>query len=284
MQCQDLLTWNDLFLYSISYLDMGSTTQPVESNRSVLIFHDEFKSGPLNTNHWIPYYLPQWSSRLQSAPVYSFENECLCLHISKDLQPWCPEFNGEVKCSSLQTGVFSGEKGSVFGQHHFTSNLRVREYQPAEKKFVPLYGYFEIRAKALITTSNVVSLWMIGFEEIPEQSAEICVVEIKGENVQTGTATIGYGVRQFQDPDLKDCFFEDEFKIDVSEFHVYAAEWRPGYVDFFIDHQHIRRIEQSPNYPMQLMLGIYEVPVEVKDEKDKAYPKTFVVDYVKAWR
>lgn len=53
---------------------------------------------------------------------------------------------------------------------------------------------------------------------------------------------------------------------------------------FFIDHNHLRRIEQSPNYPMQLMLGIYEVPVELKDETDTVYPKTFVVDYVKAWR
>lgn len=262
---------------------MVSKTQPIENSRSTLVFNDEFTSGQLNTGNWIPFYLPQWSSRSSSAPVYSFEKECLCLHITEDQKPWCPEFNGDVKCSSIQTGVFSGEPGSVFGQHHFTSNLRVREYQAHEKKFVPHYGYFEIRAKALITRSNVVSLWMIGFEENPAHSAEICVVEIKGENVNAGSTKIGYGIRQFKDPDLKDCFFEDEMNIDIAEFHIYAAEWRPGYVDFFIDHQHIRRIEQSPNYPMQFMLGIYEVPMEVTDEKDRLYPKTFVVDYVKAW-
>lgn len=263
---------------------MDLKTQPIERNISEQVFIDEFSALQLNTDNWIPFYLPQWSSRIQSAPVYSFENECLCLHITEDQQPWCPEFNGEVKCSSIQTGVFSGETGSVYGQHHFTSNLYVREFQTTEKKFVPLYGYFEIRAKALITNSNVVSLWMIGFEEMPAESAEICIVEIKGENVQDGSAKIGYGIRQFKDPDLKDTFFEDEFKIDVAEFHVYAAAWRPGYVDFFIDHNHLRRIEQSPNYPMQLMLGIYEVPVELKNETDTVYPKTFVVDYVKAWR
>lgn len=263
---------------------MHSTTHPVAGKDAELVFVDEFKGPPLNTDNWIPFYLPQWSSRSRSAPLYTFEQEGLCLAITEDQKPWCPEFNGEVKCSSIQTGVFSGEEGSVFGQHHFTQNLRVREYQPAQKKFVPQYGYFEIRAKALISQSNVAALWMIGFEEIPAHSAEICIMEIKGAHVQQGSATIGYGIRPFKDTNLENCFFEEEFHFDVTEFHTYAAEWRKEYVDFYIDHKHIRRIEQAPDYPMQLMLGIYELPTGMSDAENKQYPKQFVVDYVKAWR
>ena len=46
----------------------------------------------------------------------------------------------------------------------------------------------------------------------------------------------------------------------------------------------IKRVEQSPDYPMQLMLGIYEFPAERSDRSVEPYPKVFTVDYVRASR
>jgi hypothetical protein len=37
------------------------------------------------------------SSRERSAPRYSFRDGMLVLQITEDQQPWCPEFDGEVK-------------------------------------------------------------------------------------------------------------------------------------------------------------------------------------------
>jgi hypothetical protein len=44
----------------------------------------------------------------------------------------------------------------------------------------------------------------------------------------------------------------------------------------------VKTVEQSPAYPMQLMLNIYEFPAEAAE--GGSYPKEFVVDYVRGYR
>ncbi len=249
-----------------------------------MIFNDEFNDAILNSKNWFEFYLPQWSSRLASAPQYSIKDGNLVLNITQDQKAWCIEFNGEVKVSSLQTGVYAGAVGTGYGQHQFAPNLKVRECQPVDRKFVPQYGYFEIRAKAIKSCSNIVSLWMIGFEDSPDKSAEICVFEVKGAGVKSNKAIIGYGLHKFNDPRLKEEFYEESFNIDATEYHIYAVDWTRQYIDFFLDGILVKRINQSPCYPMQLMLGIYEVPVKKGNADDKIYPKNFVVDYIRAYK
>lgn len=251
-----------------------------------LEFNDDFDKDSINLENWIPYYLPQWSSRKMSKPNFNISEGNLILQITKDQKPWCPEFNNEVKCSSIQTGIFAGPLGSNIGQHKFfnQSECVVREEQINQQTYLPLYGYFEIRAKALNTASNVVSLWMIGYEDQPEKSGELCVFEIKGASVSKNYATVGYGIHKFNDPLLKEEFYEDVFNLDVTNFHTYAAEWLPDKIIFYIDNQKIREIKQSPNYPMQFMLGIYELPNEKNKKQDNMYPKNFIIDYVRGYK
>lgn len=219
-----------------------------------------------------------------SKPKFMFRGGSLVLQITEDQKPWCPEFNGEVKCSSIQTGEFAGKLGTSIGQHKINPDCKVREEQKAESTYLPQYGYFEIRAKFFATKSNVISLWMIGYEDIPERSAELCVFEVKGWQVKKDAATIGYGIHKFQDQKLKEAFYEDNFNLDVTEYHIYSAEWTPGKVIFYIDNQKTREIDQSPNYPMQFMLGLYEIPTDEVNPSDKIYPKEFVIDYVRGYR
>jgi Glycosyl hydrolases family 16 len=69
------------------------------------------------------------------------------------------------------------------------------------------------------------------------------------------------------------------------EFHIYAAEWTPEYVAIFVDHQLVKLVEQSPAYPMQFMLGIYEFPDEGQTPHPAhPYPKELTVDYVRGYR
>jgi hypothetical protein len=74
---------------------------PLEKSGYRLEFHDDFDEGQLDTNKWIPFYLSHWSSRENSTARYSFDNSNLILEIAKDQQPWCPEFDGDIKCSVL---------------------------------------------------------------------------------------------------------------------------------------------------------------------------------------
>ena len=125
---------------------------------------------------------------------------------------------------------------------------------------MPHYGRIELRAKALDDPSAMVALWMIGYEDEPTRSAEICVCEIFGRDVGEDHASIGMGLHPFGDPAITDDFEAVRVPIDVREFHVYAAEWTREQVAFFVDGEPVKTVPQSPVYPMQLMLGIYEFP------------------------
>ena len=71
-----------------------------------LEFFDRFGNATLNTNKWLPYYLPQWSSKDLSRARYRLVNNQLQLNIEADQKPWSPEYNGDLRVSSLQTGCF----------------------------------------------------------------------------------------------------------------------------------------------------------------------------------
>ena len=246
----------------------------------VLDFEDRFDREALDPSRWFPHYLPQWSSRAASAARYELADGCLHLLIEEDQQPWCPEFDGPIRVSSLQTGVFSGPVGSSIGQQRFRPGVVVREEQENVRLYTPRFGVFALRARAVLDPGSMVALWMIGYEDRPERSAEICVCEIFGRNVDEGSARIGMGVHPFGDPNVSDDFEEVPVGIDVRDFHEYAARWTPEGVTFFVDGRRVRSVDSSPQYPMQLMLGIYDF----SDPPQNGYPKRFSVDWFRGYR
>jgi hypothetical protein len=244
-----------------------------------LEFTDGFELGVLDPARWLPAYLPQWSSRERAAPRYAFEDGRLVLQIGADQQPWCPEWDGETRVSSIQTGVFAGPLGSPIGQARFRSALVVTEEQASARLYTPRFGRIEMRATAIADPDAMVALWMIGYEDEPERSGEICICEIFGRDVQSGSVRVGMGIHPFGDPRLVDDFEQVERPIDATEPHVYAAEWTPNGVDFLVDDRLVKHSDQSPDYPMQLMLGIYEFAPSAA----AGYPKRFVVDHVRGY-
>jgi hypothetical protein len=258
---------------------------PVGKDGYELAFEDTFDGDALDEARWLPYYLPQWSSRAASAARYQIGGGVLRLVIEADQQPWCPEFDGQIRVSSLQTGVFTGPVGSTAGQQRFKPGLVVREAQHNARLYTPQYGLFELRAKAIDDPRCMVALWMIGYEDEPYRSAEICICEIFGREVTPGSARVGMGLHPFGDATIRDDFSAETVAIDARDFHLYAAEWTPEHVTFFVDHQRIKTVEQSPGYPMQFMLGIYEFPDDGQSTQPAhPYPKQFVIDYFRGYR
>jgi hypothetical protein len=159
-----------------------------------LEFEDTFDGDELDLSRWLPHYLSHWSSRERSAARYELGAGGLRLLITADQQPWCPEFDGGVRVSSLQTGAYAGKVGSKIGQQRFNAEAVVREAQPNTRLYTPQYGRVELRAKALDDPRSMVALWMIGYEDKPERSGEICVCEIFGRDVAPGNAKVGMGI------------------------------------------------------------------------------------------
>jgi len=250
-----------------------------------LELEDRFEGPVLDRRLWIPYYLPHWSSRAASAARYEVGGGLLRLTIEADQEPWNRDIDGELRVSSLQTGVFAGPVGSAIGQHRFREGIIVREAQRNVALYTPQYGLFELRARALDDPVNMVALWMIGYEDEPTHSAEICICEIFGRDVGPLQARVGMGVHPFGDPAITDEFAAETVGIDARGSHTYAAEWTPDNVAFYVDGRLVKVIRQSPAYPMQFMLSIYEFAdhPQLPSAPDR-YPKTFVVERFRGYR
>lgn len=243
-------------------------------------FLDSFDGDELDRSRWLPAYLPQWSSRVLSAARYEQRDGKLRLLIESGQLPWSPEHNDGLRVSNLQTGVFSGSVGSDIGQHHFAPGLRVTEAQEEQRLYTPQYGIVEARVAANPDPNCMVALWMIGFEDQPDRSAEICIFEIFGREMEGNKAMVGMGLHPFGDGRIRDEFLKVPVAMDAREFHTYSVEWLPDEVRFFIDDEAVASMDQSPDYPMQLMLNIYEFDGAVTG----SYPKAFEVDWVRGFR
>lgn len=244
-----------------------------------LAFEDRFEGDTLDSTKWLAYYAPHWSTLERTRPRYSVRDGYLTLRIDADQEPWCPQYDGEVIVSSIQTGHFSGPLGSSVGQYRFRKGLIVQEEHPAQRLYVPQYGYFELRAKADIGPGNLAALFMIGFEDEPERSGEITIMEVFGDGIGPRGTKLGHGIKKINDPNLRTEFFEDPLPFDVGEFHLYAAEWTPDGVDFFLDDRLLHHVAQSPAYPMELMLNLYVLP----GAPPQAKSATFTIDYFRGY-
>lgn len=223
---------------------------------------DERFAGPdLDPAVWTPAYLPAWSSRTEAAATYALTPNGLRLSLPPDHGLWCADrHRPPLRVSGVQTGNWSGPVGSTSAQQAFRDDLTVREQQPTRWGFTPHFGRLEVELSATIGPRSMFSAWMVGLELEPADCGEICVVEVFGDAVGDGWAGLGCGIKQIKDPRLEQEFSADPRSIDLREPHVYAVDWQPSRVVFFLDGEHLRTTEQAPDYPMQLIIGLFDFP------------------------
>jgi Glycosyl hydrolases family 16 len=251
---------------------------------SASAFVDDFDGADLDAEVWIPHYLPMWSSRAASAATYEIADSELRLTIPAEQGLWCADdHDPPLRVSGIQSGVFSGEVGSTFGQQPLRDGAVVREHQPAHWGWTPEHGLIEVRARMDLSPRSMAAVWMVGLEQEPSQSAEICIFEVFGDALETTragpTAAVGMGVHPFRDPAITDEFDAPRVAIDVAEFHVYAADWRPGRVDFLVDGERMKTVDQAPAYPMQMMVAVFDFP----DRPDSAAHANHVPELAVDW-
>jgi len=206
----------------------------------------------LDTEVWLPHYLPHWSSRAESAATYAIDGSELRLTIPPDQPLWCPDDHEEpLRVSGIQSGVLDG-------QHPFREGLVVREPQETHRGWTPHYGRIEVRARMQLSPRSMASVWMIGLEDEPDRCGEINVFEVFGD----APRKVGMGIKNFRDPALTWEFDAPQLDIDVAEHHVYAADWQPGRVDFSVDGEHVKTVHQAPAYPMQMMIAVFDFPAK----------------------
>lgn len=90
-------------------------------------------------------------------------------------------------------------------------------------------------------------------------------MEVFGDTIEGGTAKVGQGIHRFRDPALREDFSAARRDIDITRPHTYAVHWRPGSVEFTIDGELTRTCTQAPDYPMMLILGVFDFPDQPGD-------------------
>jgi RimJ/RimL family protein N-acetyltransferase len=244
---------------------------------------ERFDEGVLDEKVWWPYYLPHWSSRERTAAGYSIAPDALELRIDADTPHWSPEFDEGNRVSHLQTGQFSGPAGSLVGQHRFRDGLVVREAQPERRLHLPRFGVIEVRMAAVRHPDAMVAFWPIGFEDSPDDCGEICIAEIFGSEIDDDGGWVGVGVKAQHDPRLRQDFEKIRVDGDLTAMRDYAVEWTPDELRFFIDHRWVKTVRQTIDYPMQLMLDIYEFPRADGARDAAALPHVLRVERVRTF-
>lgn len=232
---------------------------------------DETFARGLDPEVWTAAYLPAWSSREAARATYAVTDDGLHLTLPPEHPRWCPDLHEPaLRVSAVQSGTWSGPVGSTRGQQPFRAGLRVAEAQPTVWGFTPRHGRVEVECRAVVGRGSMFSAWMVGLEDVPERSGEICLVEVFGRTIAvdaggTVTAELGSGVHAFRDPVLHEDFTAPRMPLDPSVFHTYAVDWRPGRATFLVDGTPTRVVEQAPDYPVQLVLAVFDFPDESPD-------------------
>ena len=148
-----------------------------------------------------------------------------------------------------------------------------------ERLYTLQEGQIVVRVRAAIFPGDLVSLYLIGFEDSPQDSGEITVFEIFGHHVHQDGVVVGRGVKKINDPRLSSEFIESKLPISVADWHEYSIDWTKEGVSFFLDGRPTGTTAQSPSYPMQLMLTCYRLE---KTLRDLPGPR-LEVDYVRGY-
>ena len=191
---------------------------------------------------------------------------------------WCEgDHEPPLRVSGVQSGAHDG-------QQPFRDGQVVREPGPTWWGVTPQFGRLEVRARMELSPRSMASVWMVGLEDEPDRCGEICIFEVFGDalTIDRGrpTAAVGMGLHPFRDPTLTDEFAAASLAIDVADFHVYAADWRAGRVDFLVDGERVSTVHQAPDYPMQMMIAVFDFPAK-GDAATAEHVPLLAVDHVR---
>jgi beta-glucanase (GH16 family) len=148
-----------------------------------------------------------------------------------------------------------------------------------------LYGYFEIRAKAMRSAGSS-AFWF--YDNAPKEWTEIDVFEIGGrakgferkDNITLHVMKTPADERHWQ---IGDAWIATA-DLDA-DFHVYGLEWNAKDLKFYFDGALIR---QGPNthwhQPLTLNFDSETMPDWFGMPHDEDLPSTYAIDYVRAWK
>lgn len=240
---------------------------------------DDFSDSQLRRDLWVDHYLPHWTTPDRSKARYAIGDGVLRLRIDSDQLDWRDE-DGPLRVSNLQTGTFSGPPGSTRGTHrHRPDGLTVRTPTPTALLWAPSAGRVEVTVSASADEDCMLAAWLVGTEhQTEEQAGEVCLFEIDAASVGSSQTTARCGIKAHSDPNLDTDMAEVTVPIDASQPHTWTVIWGGGETVIGCESTVIRRLRQAPDYPLFLMLDLFEI-----GPREGRYPKVATLHRVRGW-
>ena len=274
------MDWGHYCIYEVEIYD----TADVEKEGYALYWNDEFNGTELDSAKWLNQYLPHATASEAGAMAdYTMADGVLTLKIDENHPTFYDiESDKGFKVSSIQTY-----------EKNWLHDVNARNVETFDG-FRTQYGYFEVRYKMpACGGGGHVAFWMVGTQADAradgrgsQQNSEIDVTETKFSSPNSYTPRI-YGQ---DDPDMVNWSTSVALEGDyVNAWHTYAIDWTPEYIAFFVDGVEVGRSEQSPQYEMCLLLGMY-INDDANDDAywggtaNDVYPKEWEIDYVRVYK
>lgn len=239
---------------------------------------DDF-SGALSSDLWIEHYLPHWTTPDRSAARSDAVPGGRRLRIDADQPDWRPE-DAPLRVSNLQTGNFSGPLGSGRGTHrHRADGLAVRTPAPTRLLWAPSAGRLDITVSATSDVGCMLAVWLVGTAHLaPEHAGEICVFEIDADATGADASRARCGIKAHDDPRLRTDMAEVRIPVDATRPHTWTAVWGDSETVIGCEGVVVRRIPQAPDYPLLLMVDLFEL-----DPSAGGHPKTATIHHFRGW-
>lgn len=222
-----------------------------------------------------------------------------------NLEIGCHGFgNNELQCYTDRTRNARLEKGKLVITAHREDQTSAdgvtRNYTSARLhtrgKFSQQYGRFEARIRIPRGQGIWPAFWMMG-SDLPQagwpQAGEIDIMENIGREPSTVHGTI-HGPGYSGEKGVSASFSLPKGRKFADKFHVYAVEWEPGSIRFFVDRKLYRTITPKDlpagtvwafDRPFFLILNV-AVGGDWPGNPDTStvFPQTMQVDYVRVYR
>ena len=260
---------------------------PLEKPGWKLTFHDEFDRPQLNDMYWYSAYrsgrkeyfkrIGHKSRWVDHNAHYVIEDGVLKLRIDEKL-PFRPT-KGTPCVSCIQTS-----------DHRFGATTA--EYQILDK-FAQKYGWFEIRCKCPRGEGLLSAFWLHQHDptkqeytpegvrrQVGDGVVEIDIIEQQGRYINDQSSKVDLNVHF-----TKDAHQRPTLKIDASEFHVWAMQWREGEIDWYLDGEVINTYKgPTPQEKMFILMALFQYSGWIGNiDPSLTYPRDLEVDYVRVY-
>lgn len=254
------------------------TVASVAATKPSLIFDDEFSGSSLDNTKWNTCY-DSYSAQYAGCTNHgNFESE------------WYQKSQVSVKDGNL---VLTAQKKDTQGadsngqpqRYAYTSGMVAtgRYLKQAPAKWTMAYGYVEARINVPSGQGIWPAFWLLPVDH--QWPPEIDVMEVLGNNPSQALTTYHWRNTDGNTTAQDSSTYQSPTSL-AGSWHTYAADWKPGEIDWYIDGQVVKRFPNSAvtSKPMQLILDL-AVGGTLPGNPDATTPATarMYVDYVRAY-